>query len=247
MKEISIPTLRRLASGPDPNSFSNRMRSARFRRFENLISSLTRPMRILDIGGTNEFWENRGWAGRSDVQIYSLNLVAEERKHANIHPIAGDATSLREFGDRSFDVAFSNSVIEHLFTYENQRKMASEIQRVGKAYWVQTPNFWFPIEPHFHVPAWQWLPIEVRIAIIRRWRCGWRGPCPDAMAARNAVQEIRLLSRRDLQEIFPNATLLQERLGPFIKSWIAVEGFPLLSNKFCPAETEQSIATATSR
>jgi hypothetical protein len=226
MKEISIPLLRHLASGPDANSLSNRMRTARFRRFEALVAPLPRPLRILDVGGENEFWENRGWAGRTDVQIFSLNLVAEEQRYENIKPIAGDATNLAQFGDGSFDVAFSNSVIEHLFTYENQRRMASEIQRVGRTFWVQTPNFWFPIEPHFHVPGWQWMPLEARVAMIRRWRCGWRGPCADPVKARALVEELRLLSQGELKEMFPAATVIPERFCGLVKSWVVVGGFP---------------------
>lgn len=91
-----------------------------------------------------------------------MNLAVEEQRHEDVQPLAGDATDLREFGDSSFDVVFSNSVIEHLFTFENQRRMAREVQRVGKAFWVQTPNFWFPMEPHFHVPGWQWMPRDTR-------------------------------------------------------------------------------------
>lgn len=225
MREISISLLRQLASGSDANSFSNRMRTARFRRFEGLVSSLPRPLRILDVGGTNEFWENRGWAGRADAQIFSMNLTAEAQVHENVHPLSGDATDLSMFAEGSFDVVFSNSVIEHLFTFENQRKMAAEVQRVGKAYWVQTPNFWFPMEPHFHVPGWQWLPVALRVAMIRRWRCGWRGPYSDKEVAKRYVGEVRLLSRRELELIFPGGLLEPEKLGPFVKSWIVTKGF----------------------
>jgi len=178
------------------------------------------------VGGTNEFWEQRRWAGRSDVQIYSMNLVAEQQVHENIHPIVGDATNLSEHDDGSFDVVFSNSVIEHLFTFENQQKMASEVERVGKAFWVQTPNFWFPIEPHFHVPGWQWMPLPARVAMIRRWRCGWRVPCEEKEPARRLVEEVRLLTRSELKRIFPNARIVPERVGPLVKSWIAIGGFP---------------------
>jgi hypothetical protein len=226
MMEISIPSLRGLADSENPNSFANRFRAVRFRRFEELVAPLPRPLRILDVGGEIAFWENRGWAGRDDIQIFSLNLVPEEQRHENIKPIPGDATNLGQFGDGSFDVAFSNSVIEHLFTFENQRRMASEMQRVGKAFWVQTPNFWFPMEPHFHVPGWQWMPVGLRVSMIRRWRCGWRGPCPDPDGARKLVEELRLLSESELKAIFPGATLIPERFCGLVKSWIAIGGFP---------------------
>jgi len=124
---------------------------------------------------------------------------------------------------------FSNSVIEHLFTFENQRRMASEIRRVGRAFWVQTPNFWFPMEPHFHVPGWQWMPLDLRVRLLRRWACGLPGPCPDPVRARELVQEIRLSSKRELREIFPGATLIAKRFCGLVKSWTAARGFPLLT------------------
>ena len=226
--QFSAPNIRWLANDESPNSLSNILRSRRFRRFEELTAVLPRPMRILDVGGTNDFWEKRGWAGRPDVQIFSLNMVPEEQRHENIQPLTGDATNLAQFGDGTFDVAFSNSVIEHLFTLENQRRMASEIKRVGKAFWVQTPNFWFPIEPHFHIPGWQWMPIPLRVSLIQRWRCGWRGPCPDPTRARELVTEVRLMTKGELASVFPGATLIAERVG-LVKSWIVVGGFPEMS------------------
>lgn len=217
--------LRQLADSYEPTSFANKLRARRFRQFEALAARLPRPVRILDVGGTNTFWENRGWHERTDVEILTLNIFDEKQQHANIKPHTGDATNLAQFADRSIDVVFSNSVIEHLFTFENQRRMASEIQRVGKTYWVQTPNFWFPMEPHFHFIGWQWLPVSVRSLILQRRRCGWRGPCPDPIEARRQVDEVRLLTWNELHELFPSATLISERFCGFVKSWTAVGGF----------------------
>jgi hypothetical protein len=223
---IAIPSVRQLANGADPNSFSNRNRTLRFKRFESLASKLPRPLRILDVGGTNQFWEQRGWAERNDVQIVTLNLTAEAQQHENVIPLAGDATDLSQFADHSFEVIFSNSVIEHLFTFENQRRMASEVQRVGKAYWVQTPNFWFPMEPHFHTVGWQWMPLDMRISLIRHRRFGWRGPCSDPQKARELVSEVRLMTGGELKTIFPEAKLVPEKFMGFNKSWIVIAGFP---------------------
>jgi hypothetical protein len=223
--QLSIPLIRRLADDDNADSLANRLRNRRFQLFEAFAAGLPRPLHILDIGGTNAFWEQRGWAGRCDIRITALNLEAEPRRFDNIDPAVGDATNLAQFGDRSFDIVFSNSVIEHLFCFENQRKMASEIQRVGKAYWVQTPNFWFPMEPHFHVPGWQWLPVRARVELIRRWKCGWRGPCPDSARARELVSEVRLLTRGEISALFPGAGLIPERIGGLVKSWTAIGGF----------------------
>lgn len=218
--------IRQLSDPRDRRSLSNRLRARRFNLFESLIADLPRPIRILDIGGTTVFWEHRGWAGRPDIQITVVNLVAEEQKHPNIHPVRGDATRLTAFPDQSFDVAFSNSVIEHLFTRGAQAAMAREVVRLARAYWVQTPNYRFPIEPHFHVIGWQWMPEWVRIALIRRRRCGWRGPCHDVELARTTVREVKLMTRRDLARIFPDdATIRPERFFGLVKSWVVVGGF----------------------
>lgn len=227
--------LRKVADGHAPGSFSNRMRTQRFRRFESLAATLPRPLRVLDVGGTNDFWVQRGWAGRDDVSITLVNLKEQARQHANIHPVVGDATDLSEHGDRSFDVVFSNSVIEHLFTREAQAAMAREVMRVGRAFWVQTPNFWFPMEPHFLIPGWQWLPEAARVALIRRRACGWRGPCPDREDARATVREVRLMRKRELAQLFPGATIEAERFGGIAKSFVVFGGFSR------PAEKRQGM------
>ena len=138
-------------------SFSNGTRSAASRPSttgRGTSERPARPGRILDIGGTNNFWEQRGWAGRADARIVTVNLAAETRKHENIEPRVGDATDLRDYADGSFDVVFSNSVIEHLRTFDAQRAMAREVHRLAARHWIQTPNYWFPIEPHFLTPVW---------------------------------------------------------------------------------------------
>jgi hypothetical protein len=245
--QLSIPLIRRLADDDNAGSLANRLRNRRFQEFETFVNRLPRPVNILDVGGTNAFWEQRGWAGRRDIRIVTLNLEAEPQRFDNVEPSIGDATNLCQFGNRSFDIVFSNSVIEHLFNFENQRKMAVEVQRVGKAYWVQTPNFWFPVEPHFHIPAWQWLPFSLRVALIRRWRCGWRGPCPDPVRARELVSELRLLSRAEMISLFPEARLIPERIGGLVKSWTAVGGFDLAEKAECTTPSASGISTASAR
>ncbi|TVQ61646.1 MAG: class I SAM-dependent methyltransferase [Phycisphaerales bacterium] len=217
--------MQKVTSSNDPNSIGNRMRSRRFQLFSELIDGLPKPVRIIDLGGTSAFWKNRGWADRADVQITVVNLELEPKIAENLHPVVGDATALTDFDDQSFDVAFSNSVIEHLFTLEAQRKMASETQRVAPAFWIQTPNYWFPMEPHFHMVGWQWLPESARVAMIRKRRCGWRGPCPDKEDAIQAVREVRLMTRRELREAFPSAEIWQERMFGLTKSHVAYQGF----------------------
>ena len=113
--------LRGMADDASTASLSHRLRERRFERFEALAARLPKPLHVIDIGGTCEFWEQRGWADRDDVSVTLVNLMEQERRHSNIHPSVGDATSLAEYADGSFDIAFSNSVIEHLFNLDNQR------------------------------------------------------------------------------------------------------------------------------
>lgn len=219
--------MRRLADQSKSGSFSNHRRSRRFEAFAAIVDAMAanqdRPLRILDIGGTNSFWENRGWGQRKDVEIVLVNLEAEERTHANIDPRAGDATDLSEFPDQSFDIVFSNSVIEHLQTRDRQAAMAREVRRLAPVYWIQTPNFWFPVEPHFLTPAWHYLPVAARVALLRRRQWGWRGPCPDRAEAESLVREIRLMRGRELRRMFPDADLKPEKIGPLTKSFVALK------------------------
>ena len=204
--------------------YAQTTRSKRFARFEELSASLGRPLRIIDVGGTTDFWEAGGWAGRDDVEITIVNLALEERRYDNIIPAVGDATDLSEFADDSFDIAFSNSVIEHLFTLENQTAMAREMARVGRTYWVQTPNYWFPIEPHFLLIGWQWLPESVRVRMLMRWNCGKHHKEPDREKAQEIVSEIQLLNKRELERMLPDGRIEAERFLGLVKSWMVIGG-----------------------
>jgi hypothetical protein len=209
----------------NPKSFANKMRTRRFLHFEKLVENLPRPIRLLDVGGTYDYWVQRGWVGREDVQITIVNLGVQERVIENVDIRDGSALDLSGYPDGSFDVVYSNSVIEHLFTLDNQRRMVKEILRVACSYWVQTPNYWFPIEPHFHVLGWQWLPRSIRTALLMKYRCGWRGPVQSREDAEILVDEVRLLSARELQSLLPEGYLWRERIFGVTKSLVAYGGF----------------------
>ena len=128
---------------------------------------------------------------------------------------------MSEIADLEFDVVFSNSVIEHLFTWDNQMLMAHEIRRVGKRYFVQTPNKHFLLEPHFYVPGFQYLPVDVRAGLARRFALGYHERARTEEEAMQMVREIRRLSASELKTLFPEARILRERLGGYTKSLIA--------------------------
>jgi 2-polyprenyl-3-methyl-5-hydroxy-6-metoxy-1,4-benzoquinol methylase len=199
------------------------MRRARFGRFLELVESCPkRPVQILDVGGTEEFWEAMGCAD-SGHNITLLNLEAEPTKHANIVSLAGDARQMPQFADNQFDVVFSNSVIEHLETIESQRQMAAEVRRLATKYFVQTPNYYFPVEPHFMFPGFQFLPRAVQIRLLCTWGLATYPRAKDERQAHEYLDEIRLLTRSEFASLFPDAVILRERFFGLTKSFIAVK------------------------
>lgn len=215
----------RLADYRRPGSFASRSRQRRSRLFEALVTTLPPPRRVLDVGGTPEFWLHENLARRLDLDVVVLNLFPQFSDAPNITCVTGDAANMAEFSGGQFDIAFSNSVIEHLGTIEHQKQMAREVVRVGRKYFVQTPNRWFPLEPHFLVPGFQLMPVRLRIALLRRFRLGWYDRTPNRRQAEAIVREVRLMSSGELRGLFPGARLWPERLAGLTKSYVVIGGW----------------------
>jgi len=208
------------------DSPARRMRQRRFRLLRFLLAPVPRPLRILDIGGTEVFWRTMGLAGATDVHITTLNIdLPEPSRSPNLTALQGDARDLSQFADQSFDVAFSNSLIEHVGGLEDQRRLAREVQRVGKAFFVQTPNRDFPLEPHFLFPFFQHLPVRHRVYMLMHFNLGWIARTPDREEARRLVESVQLLDRQTFCQLFPTATIWEERLFGLVKSFVAYGGF----------------------
>lgn len=190
------------------------------RRFLARIEPLrARPLRILDLGGTPQFWRALPGLYRDEtVSITVVNLDAAEARDANIFITTGNACSL-PFDDMSFDVIHSNSVIEHVGHWTEMGNMAAEVRRLAPNYFIQTPNMWFPVEPHFKLPFVHWLPEQTRASILQM--TGRSRKFSDAGEATRYVQRISLLSARQLQVLFPDARLWRERFLGLTKSLVA--------------------------
>lgn len=125
------------------------------------------------------------------------------------------------FLDRSYDVVFSNSVIEHVGDWQTQKRFASEIRRVGRALWVQTPAYEFPFEPHYLAPLVQYLPERLRL-FVARWLCPRSLIDAEFRAgAAEFCRSTRLLTRREFGELFPDCEILTERFLGWPKSYVA--------------------------
>jgi SAM-dependent methyltransferase len=213
-----------VADNRNPHSLAARLRRKRFDLFLGLLSTLNRPVAILDVGGTQNFWEVMGFASVGEVSVTLLNLSKEAISLPNFRSVAGDARRI-EFPDQSFDVVFSNSVIEHVGSRADQLRMAEEVQRVGKRYFVQTPNKYFPIEPHFLFPFFQFLPLASRVWLLRHFNLGWHRRTRDYSSAREQVAGVELLSKNAMCAMFPKATIVEEKFGGLTKSFIALGGW----------------------
>ena len=197
---------------------STAMRRKRMAKLTSCFS-LADNARILDVGGSGDWnWDASGLM----VSVTVINLYPPE--DVNIpNYIQGDACDMHMFRDGEFDLVFSNSVIEHLPSKEHQRRMAKEIQRVGKAYWVQTPNKHFPLELHLCFPFIQYLPVKWGGVFGRTWPFSFekmRGRTEGAVADAQAL----LLTGKQLQALFPGCTLVRERFLGMAKSLVAYRG-----------------------
>ena len=107
------------------------------------------------------------------------------------------------YADGTFDIAFSNSVIEHVGTWKRQQQFATEARRVARKLWIQTPARIFPLEPTL-APFIHWLPRSIRKRMVRNFTVfGWLDrPNPEQVEA--LLNEIRLLSKAEMQSLFPD-------------------------------------------
>jgi Methyltransferase domain len=212
----------RAADNADPNSAASRFRRERFKKFTNLIAECQPPVKILDVGGTVAFWQSHRDLLNQEVEVTLLNQVFEPSQAPNwITQVKGDARWMTMFADRQFDICFSNSVIEHVGTLYDQLYMAKEIRRVARGYFVQTPNKWFPLEPHFLVPCWQFLPVWLRARLLMTSDRGFVGQVQEYFLAKATVESIRLLTQREMRWLFPEAIIVKEQIGPLTKSLVA--------------------------
>lgn len=215
-----------LANSTHINSFANKMRKKRFKIFLDFIKKIeakyNRPLEILDIGGSENFWEMMGYLP-SQHNLTILNLHPCQCSYKNLRSVVGDARNMSQFPDMNFDVVFSNSVIEHLGTFEDQKKMANEIKRLAPFYFLQTPSYYFPIEQHFLFPFFHWFPKKIRIWMIMNFSLGWFDKNKNLDEATKLVDEIRLLKHHELKLLFPEAQIVKEKFLGLIKSYIVIK------------------------
>ena len=198
---------------------SPRFRVRRLRRFY-AVCGVNPAHRLLDVGGSASFWQLAHGRQLPLPQVTILNL------HDWTGPlpprttwVTGDGTRI-PFSDQSFDFVFCNSVIEHVGPWSSQADLAAEIRRVGKGYFVQTPDKRFPLELHLLTPFVHWLPRRVRARLVPRWTLRYWLARPSAQEIAD-LASIHLLGCRQMRALFPDATLEIERVAGWPKAIIA--------------------------
>ncbi len=191
-------------------------RRRRFRRFAERFAVSSRT-RILDIGGYHYYWDYFKAAPRVTI----VNLEPPAQRDSRFEWVVADARAL-PFRDRAFDVAFANSVVEHIPGAENRRAFAREVERVAQRYYVQTPYRWFPVEPHLMTPLIHYLPKRWQRPLLPVSVWGLlQHPTPQGCD--DFLRDIDLLTVQDLRMLFPKAEVWKERALGLLKSITAVK------------------------
>ncbi len=174
--------------------------------------------RVLDIGGTPNTWLAES-GHRADFPVTLANIrpiPPSDLPEARFTPVYADATAL-PFPDAGFDIAFSNSVIEHVYTWEKQQAFAAEARRVAKRLWIQTPARHFPIESHVWSPFFQYLPLRMQRRLARRFTLRGLLTRPTQAEVDEILSDIRLLTYREMKQLFPDCRIHRERVLGFTK------------------------------
>lgn len=185
-------------------------------------------MSVLDIGGTKEYWEaNLKYMPEGAIaEIDIVNLPPQETSQIELNGVVlrsydGDALDASTFRKDNYDLVHSNSVIEHVGNLSSQKKMAEAISELGTYYWIQSPAKSFPLEPHFYVPFFAYLPLSLRAALLRRFDLGFHKKESDWLQSKITCEDTRLLTHKEYSSLFPKAQILTEKILFLTKSYMA--------------------------
>lgn len=219
-----------IANYDDRRSLGARLRAKRIKPLLSMMDAVFKEhgnVEIVDVGGEKNYWNivPYRYLEEYDVRITIVNLPSSSFSDEDdrFRFVAADGCDLSCFDDNSFHIAHSNSVIEHVGRWDRMVKFSKEIRRVAPRYFVQTPNYWFPIEPHWMFPFFHWLPQPIRIWLVLNFSLGHWTKATGVDAAVRQVEEANLLNKRMLAELFKDAQIYTERFLLLPKSLMAIK------------------------
>jgi ubiquinone/menaquinone biosynthesis C-methylase UbiE len=212
-------------------AFKRRMheyfRTKRLKAFAEMYPNL-QELSVLDVGGSEIIWnllkKKFGLAPKRLVLLNNNEVHLEN--DCDYEVVTADARAI-PFPDKSFDLVFSNSVIEHVGDELDKAKYASECQRVGKEIYIQTPNRWFPVEPHILAVFIHWLPRPLYkklhfVSIMHLYQVYLKlvKGSPGSVNTAYWVETADLLSLEQVRQLFPSKKVTSERVLGYSKSFI---------------------------
>lgn len=207
---------------------SNESRRRKLKAFYETFHP-ARHTRILDVGAEAnpggdsnlQFIDSYPWKDRiSAVNLSEGHISNIKTLYLEIDAKVADACAL-PWPDKHFDVVWSNAVIEHVGDFQKQKQMAAEIMRVGKAWFVATPNRWYPFEFHMRLPFVTWLPGN---AYLRIGRLMQYSHVRKRYVFGVKMEDLRLMTARELRECFPGSKIIKHRVTFMAETLIAVGG-----------------------
>lgn len=201
----------------NPASISAKARGRRWQEFTRRFPDL-QDMRVLDLGGYPAFWMR----DPRPAAVTTVNIDSAETPQPWMSHVVADAC-LPPAGLRAeqFDLVVSNSLLEHVGGYYRRRMLADVVHSAAERHWIQTPNRYFPVEPHWLAPGWQFLAVPARARILQHWSISHDRPA-DRRAALDVVLSTELVSRAEMQLVFPDSEIWCERVLGLAKSLVAV-------------------------
>jgi len=204
-----------------PKSMGQRRRTQRWETLAATFPDL-REMHVIDLGGTPRSWLR---APARPATVHVVNLDGRETLDELPEWITfeeGDACALPErLLERRFDLVFSNSVIEHVGGHAQRARFATSVTTLADRYWVQTPYRYFPVEPHWLFPGFQFLPVKAQAAVSQHWPL-MHTPSTSEVGAISAALQVELIGQTEMRHYFPGCRIIKEKMAGLTKSIIAV-------------------------
>jgi hypothetical protein len=204
--------------------FQVRFRPKRIKLLRDRFPLFDRPAStILDVGGTPYWWSDVHPATKAITIVNTDGKLQADTARAGYVFAIADGRSL-PYAPLQFDLAHSNSVIEHVGGLQDQRRFAAELLRCGRGVYIQTPNKWFPVEPHLITVFIHWLPYGIQRRLIR-WLSVWGWvQKPTQAEIDDFLRSTRLLSRAEVRAMFPDCELWEEKVLGLTKSFVLTRG-----------------------
>lgn len=212
----------------NPNSLRSRIRAKRVKHLVNTIRGIIDKeklnlIKIADIGGSYRYWLVFPFEEFESVNFEITLINLEESKffepfnvkNATFISKLGNGCNLDVIEDKAYHLSHSNSVIEHVGNWQNIKKFRNEQLRIGKYHFIQTPNYWFPIEPHYFLPLVHLFPRPICTKLLMIFKK------KNFDTATSNFEDNRMLSKKEFKYLFPNSNHITERFYFLPKSFIA--------------------------